>query len=397
MIGRHLHRGFVRRHIGQGPGAAAMQALADARAAATPPVSVQPADIPLYAPQAPIDYGAQYGARFQEEALKGYVETPHEFGDLPQFQSTTTPGPQPGVLPYHVPPSPRPPTPIVEETDVDEMDPGGRGGYIPSFCELNPNDPSCLEPTGDPEIDFCLANPNDPSCLEPTGDPEIDFCLANPNDPSCLEPTGDPEIDFCLANPNDPSCLPITEDPFRGNGNGGPAPGYDLPLYMGNGVGPSPPPPGPPPPGPPPPGPMVVPYATPAYSMPDCPPYPMGPILNAPASIKRRWGVSFFQAILASAQGVTVTVRPQHCFRPDQLIIPSTIAPNFDIVSIVIGTQPQLVATGVTSATIYSEVSINNQQIFDVVKPGVEVIITVNNLTAAAQTFQATLLGLALD
>ncbi len=133
------------------------------------------------------------------------------------------------------------------------------------------------------------------------------------------------------------------------------------------------------------------------YGQPNCPPYSAVPILNAPVDKKRRWGVSFLQAILASAQGVAVTVRPQHCFRPDQLIIPSTIAPNFDIVSIVIGTQPQLVATGVTSATIYSEVSVNNQQIFDVCQPGIEVIITVNNLTAAAQTFQATLLGAALD
>lgn len=80
---------------------------------------------------------------------------------------------------------------------------GGGGGPTegdptdPTFCELNPSDPSC-----NPEPDFCTENPTDPSCLPPP-----DFCTKNPTDPSCIQPP--PE--FCEEHPEDSSC--ITDEP----------------------------------------------------------------------------------------------------------------------------------------------------------------------------------------
>ncbi|MFH1608668.1 MAG: hypothetical protein ABH951_01460 [Patescibacteria group bacterium] len=79
---------------------------------------------------------------------------------------------------------------------------GGGDDDTPTFCELYPNDPSCITPA------FCVLYPTHPSCIiltfcqmYPEFCVQPTFCELNPNDPSCLEPT------FCELNPNDLSCL----------------------------------------------------------------------------------------------------------------------------------------------------------------------------------------------
>lgn len=106
----------------------------------------------------------------------------------------------------------------------------------------------------------------------------------------------------------------------------------------------------------------------------------------------RRYTLSFSQTI---AGGATVDVIrfPQVVFRGERLFVPSTIAPNFDIVSITIGNRPQFAAAGATPAEIFSEVSINNELGLDTAQPGVQVILQVTNRDAEEQEFRAVIIG----
>lgn len=107
----------------------------------------------------------------------------------------------------------------------------------------------------------------------------------------------------------------------------------------------------------------------------------------------RRYTLSFQQTIAAGAT-VDVIRFPQVVFRGERLFVPSTIAPNFDIVSITIGNRPQFAAAGATPAEIFSEVSINNELGLDTAQPGVQVILQVTNRDAQeAQEFRAVIIG----
>ncbi len=81
-----------------------------------------------------------------------------------------------------------------DPTDNSEVT-GGPGGCTvncdpPTFCELNPSDPSCLPPP------FCSTHPTDPSCLA--------FCVTHPNDSSCRNPhDGGGGVHICSNNFDD--------------------------------------------------------------------------------------------------------------------------------------------------------------------------------------------------
>ncbi len=87
-------------------------------------------------------------------------------------------------------------------------------------------DPICIAGEGDPDIDQCLEEGmiyngeycclagDDGTCMEIIEDlcvmapdlcgEELDFCELNPNDPSCVE-----DEDICVTNPSDPSCADV--------------------------------------------------------------------------------------------------------------------------------------------------------------------------------------------
>jgi hypothetical protein len=88
--------------------------------------------------------------------------------------------------------------------------------------------------------------------------------------------------------------------------------------------------------------------------------------------------------------------RPQSLFQPDRLIVASSIAPFFDIVSLEIGNVPQSLSAGNVAADIYSEVATDMLFNFKQAYPGLDVIITARNKSSITQTFQAQLAGFAV-
>lgn len=115
---------------------------------------------------------------------------------------------------------------------------------------------------------------------------------------------------------------------------------------------------------------------------------------NTPQVTPRVYPLNFFKTVAAGATEV-IQASPQLTFKPQRFIVPSTIAPNFVINEIKIGTMPQSVdASGVgTSATVYSEVAQNNLCDFDTAPVGILVTLSVTNISAGSLDFRGTMIG----
>ncbi len=76
-----------------------------------------------------------------------------------------------------------------------------------------------------------------------------------------------------------------------------------------------------------------------------------------------------------------VRIRPQRLFRIERVSIPSSIAPFVAIRQVVIGQEPQLVASGEIPGEAWSEVARDAHVHFDTADIGHEIILTVRNRT----------------
>ena len=124
-----------------------------------------------------------------------------------------------------------------------------------------------------------------------------------------------------------------------------------------------------------------------------CPPQYCAPRHPVCRENQRRFSMSFNQAAVTAGSTVTISASPQKPFKGDRLIIPSTIGPSFTVLAVIIGTAPQNVATGETSAVIYSEVSTNSNVDFDPAFPGINISLQVINISGGTLDFTATLFG----
>jgi hypothetical protein len=116
-------------------------------------------------------------------------------------------------------------------------------------------------------------------------------------------------------------------------------------------------------------------------------------VAQSRANAARRYQLNFVQNNVASGAQVTLQARPQVLFRPERLIVPSQIAPNFEIVDLLIGNRTQLVATANTSAEVFSEVAIGTGLLLDTAQPGIDVILVIQNVVGTTEDFRATFLG----
>lgn len=117
-----------------------------------------------------------------------------------------------------------------------------------------------------------------------------------------------------------------------------------------------------------------------------------------PGARARRYPLNFDSVVeVPPGTVVAVSQRPQVPFKPDQLVVPSTIAPDFLIVSMSIGKNPQQAAVTAGSAVIYTETSQVGQIRCDQAVVGHEITLQVQNIAGAARRFLATMLGEAHD
>ncbi len=131
--------------------------------------------------------------------------------------------------------------------------------------------------------------------------------------------------------------------------------------------------------------------------MPGC-----APVCNVCPENQKRYYMPFvpdagFTASVTAGSQVRFVGKPQKLFAPDRLIIASSIAPFFDIVQLIIGNTPQSLSQGNVSAEMFSEVATYVMMTFDQAYPGIDVIIIAQNKSSVTQTFQAQLVGEAVQ
>jgi hypothetical protein len=106
-----------------------------------------------------------------------------------------------------------------------------------------------------------------------------------------------------------------------------------------------------------------------------------------------------FDSIANVGAGVTldITSRPQVVFRPDRVVVPATIAPNFLIVDIRVGKNSQFTASQPVPAEVFSQGGFQVGMKMDTAQISQDVVMRVTNTSAGALRFNAAMIGPALE
>lgn len=96
---------------------------------------------------------------------------------------------------------------------------------------------------------------------------------------------------------------------------------------------------------------------------------------------------------ITSGSSQTVTSRPQDTFAPRKVVVPSSVAPNFDILDIRIGAISQLSSADPIPAEAFIPNASLTDVHFDTAQISQDVVFSVNNISNAAASFRATMNG----
>ncbi len=97
---------------------------------------------------------------------------------------------------------------------------------------------------------------------------------------------------------------------------------------------------------------------------------------------------------IAAAGTATITARPQtYAFKPERIVIPATVGPDFTIQDIKVGNISQLVQSGDLPAEAFSQTSFGVEMDMDTVQTSQDFIMQVTNISGGARTFRAMILG----
>lgn len=100
---------------------------------------------------------------------------------------------------------------------------------------------------------------------------------------------------------------------------------------------------------------------------------------------------------VATTASATITYKTQEPFRPERYVVASAIAASFVVTSIIVGTVNQLAAAGSVPADIFAATAFDCNLHFDTASPGVDINVTVTNISGSNATFYASFLGTALS
>lgn len=115
---------------------------------------------------------------------------------------------------------------------------------------------------------------------------------------------------------------------------------------------------------------------------------------NPPTEVRQYpLGFDSGAAGVAAATNVLITSRPQQIFRPERLILSSASAPAFLVNDILVGNRSQLVAAGALPGDAFRPDAFGVRLKMDVARVSQDITLSVTNLTAATQRFNAALIG----
>lgn len=123
-------------------------------------------------------------------------------------------------------------------------------------------------------------------------------------------------------------------------------------------------------------------------------PYAMSPFYQGP---KCKDQILSGTVDVAAGDTETIVITPVVPFCVERVIVPSHIAPFFDINSFVIGNEPQTAGGGVTQSSVFSEGAADAVLKGDCVAPAVPITLSVTNTSTEDRTFYITFFGKSVD
>lgn len=100
---------------------------------------------------------------------------------------------------------------------------------------------------------------------------------------------------------------------------------------------------------------------------------------------------------VAAGSIAQITARPQNlAFKPQRIVIPATIAPDFLITDIKVGNVSQMVQSGTLPAEAFTQGLFDGMMEMDTVQTSQDFVLQVQNIAGAARNFNAAVYGLAL-
>lgn len=119
---------------------------------------------------------------------------------------------------------------------------------------------------------------------------------------------------------------------------------------------------------------------------------------QAPTKARRQVLGMVSTTAIAAGSLATITARPQSiAFKPQRIVIPSTIAPDFVISDIKVGNKSQLVQSGELPGEAFSPDLVDGEMEMDTVQTSQDFVMVVQNISGASRTFRAAVYGRAAD
>lgn len=124
-----------------------------------------------------------------------------------------------------------------------------------------------------------------------------------------------------------------------------------------------------------------------------------GTIVRSKEPTKSRVYVLSLDTVTTVAAGATtpVTAQPQVLFRPERLVIDSTVAASFLINTFTIGKNSQFASTGAVPASMFSPTAVGVTLKLDTAQISAIVALSVTNTSGGALRFTAGLIGEAVE
>ena len=123
-----------------------------------------------------------------------------------------------------------------------------------------------------------------------------------------------------------------------------------------------------------------------------------GAILRDVAPTKsREYILGFDVTSIPGGASANITKRPQVIFRPERVIIPSTVGVDFQVLDVKVGKNSQFTASGSVPAVVFAETSFGVRLKMDTCQVSMDVTLSVQNTNAAARNFTAAIIGPAVE
>lgn len=118
---------------------------------------------------------------------------------------------------------------------------------------------------------------------------------------------------------------------------------------------------------------------------------------SVPPRNSREYALGLGSTSVAGLSSANINVQPQVIFRPERLVIPSNVAPDFLITDLKVGKNSQLASTGALPAVMFTESAFGVRLKMDTAQISMFVTISVTNQSTVARNFQGGLVGPAVE